>query len=67
MPTRLAAAAAKAEAEDPRSTMVAQASFWWCGEAFLVERGHIHTSKEDFLSVGHLLGQRLVGRAEVQT
>ena len=39
MPTRLAAA--EAEAEDPRSIVLAQASFWWHGGALLVERGGI--------------------------
>jgi hypothetical protein len=33
--------AAATEAEDPRSTVVAQASFWWCGRALLVEHGGI--------------------------
>ena len=41
MPTGLAAAAAEAEAKDPRFTMVAQASFWWRGGDLPVERGSI--------------------------
>ena len=41
VPTRLAAAVATAKAEDPRSTVVAQASFWWHGGALPVERGGI--------------------------
>jgi hypothetical protein len=39
VPAGLAAAAA--EAEDPRSAVVAQASFWWRGGALPVERGGI--------------------------
>ena len=39
MSTGLAAAAA--EAEDPRSVVVAQASFWWRGGALQVEHGGI--------------------------
>ena len=39
MPTGLAAVAE--EAEDPRSVVVAQASFWWHGGALPVERGGI--------------------------
>ena len=31
----------EAEVEDPRSTVVAQASFWWCGGALSVEHGGI--------------------------
>ena len=38
VPARLVAAA---EAEDPRSAVVAQASFWWRGGALPVERGSI--------------------------
>ena len=38
---RLAAAAEEVEAEDPRSTVVAQVSFWWHGRALLVECGGI--------------------------
>ena len=30
-----------AEVEDPRSAVLAQASFWWCGGALSVERGGI--------------------------
>ena len=41
MPARLVVAAAEAKVEDPRSTVVAQASFWWHGRALLVERGGI--------------------------
>ena len=43
MSARLAVAvvAAVAEVEDPRSAVVAQASFWWHGEALPVERGGI--------------------------
>ena len=41
MPAGLAVAAVVAEAEDPRSVVVAQASFWWRGRALLVERGGI--------------------------
>ena len=33
--------AVAAEAEDPRSAVVAQASFWWRGGALPVERGSI--------------------------
>jgi hypothetical protein len=36
-----AAAAAEAEAEDPRSAVVAQESFWRCGRALPVECGGI--------------------------
>ena len=39
MPARLVVAAVKAE--DPRSAVVAQASFWWRGGALLVEHGGI--------------------------
>jgi hypothetical protein len=39
VPAGLAAAAA--EAEDPQSAVVAQASFWWRGRALPVERGGI--------------------------
>ena len=35
------AAAEEAEAEDPRSAVVAQASFWWHGGALPVECGGI--------------------------
>ena len=35
------AAAEEAEAEDPRSAVVAQASFWWHGEALSMEHGGI--------------------------
>ena len=35
------AAMAEIEEEDPRSAVVAQASFWWHGRALLVERGGI--------------------------
>ena len=38
MPAGLEAAV---EAEDPRSAVVAQTSFWWRGGALLVERGGI--------------------------
>ena len=38
MPVGLATAA-EVEAEDPRSTVVAQTSFWWHGGALLMERG----------------------------
>jgi hypothetical protein len=41
VPARLAMAAAKAEGEDPRSTVVAQASFLRHGRALSVERGGI--------------------------
>ena len=41
VPAGLVVAAAEAEAEDPRSAMVAQASFWWHGGALLVEHGGI--------------------------
>ena len=41
MPAGLAVAAVKAKVEDPQSTVVAQASFWWRGGALLVERGGI--------------------------
>ena len=41
MLARLAAVAEEMEAEDPRSTMVAQTSFWCRGGALLVERGGI--------------------------
>ena len=41
MPDRLAVATTTAEAEDPRSAVVAQASFWWRGGALSVERGGI--------------------------
>ena len=44
MPTRLAAAATavvEAEVEDPWTTVVAQASFWWRGRALPVEHGDI--------------------------
>ena len=34
-------AVVKAEVEDPRSAVVAQAYFWWRGGALLVERGDI--------------------------
>jgi hypothetical protein len=34
-------AAAVAEAEDPQSAVVAQASFWWRGRALPVEHGRI--------------------------
>ena len=34
-------AAKEAEAEDPRSAVVAQASFWWQGGALPMERGSI--------------------------
>ena len=37
MPTRLAAVVE----EDPRSAMVAQAFFWRCGGAFVLEHGGI--------------------------
>jgi hypothetical protein len=36
-----AAVVTEMEVEDPRSTVVAQASFWWRGGALLVERGII--------------------------
>ena len=35
------AAMAEIEEEDPRSAVVAQASFWWHGGALMVERGGI--------------------------
>jgi len=35
------AAMAEIEEEDPRSAVVAQASFWWCGGALSVERDGI--------------------------
>ena len=38
VPARLAAAA---EAEDPQSVVVAQATFWWRGGALSVEHGGI--------------------------
>ena len=38
MPAGLVAAV---EAEEPWSAMVAQASFWWCGRALLVEHDSI--------------------------
>jgi hypothetical protein len=42
VPARLAAVVvAEAEAEDPRSAVVAQVSFWWRGGALPVERGSI--------------------------
>ena len=41
MPAGLAMVAAAAEAEDPRSAVVAQASFWWRGGALPVEHGGI--------------------------
>ena len=41
MPARLVVAAAEAKVEDPRSTVVAQASFWWHGESLSVEHGTI--------------------------
>ena len=34
-------AVAAVEAEEPWSAMVAQASFWWCGRALLVEHDGI--------------------------
>jgi hypothetical protein len=39
VPTGLAAAVT--EAEDPRTALVAHASFWWHGGALLVEHGGI--------------------------
>ena len=36
-------------------------SFWYKGDPYILAT----QSKEDFLSAGHLLGQRLVGPAEV--
>ena len=41
VPAGLAMAAAAAEAEDPRSAVVAQTSFWWRGGALPMERGGI--------------------------
>jgi hypothetical protein len=41
VPAGLAVAATEAEAEDPQSAVVAQASFWWRGGALPVERGGI--------------------------
>ena len=41
VPTGLAMVAAVVEAEDPRSAVVAQASFWWRGGALPVERSSI--------------------------
>ena len=44
VPARLEAATtvvAEVEVEDPRSAMVAQASFWWRGGALPVEHGGI--------------------------
>ena len=38
-------------------------SFWYKGDPYILAT----QSKEDFLSAGHLHGQRLAGRAKVQT